>query len=405
MKRDDYVWICQCLDLGGKLKFTLGDKKGALGDFAAALKLMREKGKPKELLRCMGKVVTLYRELDLKDEARKLLNEAKELSEKHELWDDYADAILDLSKLHEGKDAKAKRKEALTIAIASLEKLLPKIQVKGRRAFLIGRIGSLYQQSENLDEALNWLTRAKQLFEEIGDIAGVANCLGSFAEIMREQDKPGEELKTYRQLLNLAQGKPMPHIIAGTKINMGVCLMQNGSFREAEQAFEEAGEICRKYHLHEFEDSVRSNLDRVSHWIEAYRPAAMDFSQLVRELHELVAFFPEAKDSILRFWYYVRDTELHSNCRTQSGLKYFVVEDNTKTFLQLAERLAPYLDLALQAVNSAFPGWGIDFVPYPRDKALPDRVAITDVQRRRRANRLCSVHAWRDTLAVLCNVR
>ena len=238
--------------------------------------------------------------------------------------------ILGLSKLDEGKDAKTKRKEALNIAITSLEKLLPKTQVKGRRAFLIGRIGSLYQQLGNLDEALNWLARAKQLFEEIGDIAGVANCLGSFSEIMRKQDNPNEELKTYRQLLNLVQGKPMPHMVAGTKINMGVCLMQDGSFREAEQAFEEADEICRKNHLHEFEDSVRGNLERVSHWIEAYRPAAMDFSQLVRELHELVAFFPEAKDSILRFWYYVRDTELHANCRTQSGLKLLVAEDTQK---------------------------------------------------------------------------
>ena len=381
MKQKDFIWASHCLDLRGRLKVSHGGEKQALDDFTAALSLMRENGKPKEVLDYLGKVAFITAKQGLKDEARKLFTEAKELSEKHELWDDYADAILDLSKLEEGKDANTNRKEALTIAIASLEKLLPKTQVKGRRAFLIGRIGSLYQQSGNLEEALNWFTRAKQLFEEIGDIAGVANCLGSFAEIMRKQNNPNEELKIYRQILNLAQGKPMPHLVAGTKINMGVCLMENGSFREAKQSFEEADEICRKYHLHEFEDSVRGNLERVSHWIEAHKPAAMDFSQLVRELHELVAFFPEAKDSILRFWYYVRDTELHSNCRSQSGLKLFVVEDDTKMFLHLAEKLAPYLDLALQAVNVEFPGWGIDAVPYPKDKAFPNRVAIAGVKK------------------------
>ena len=158
--------------------------------------------------------------------------------------------------------------------------------------------------------------------------------------------------------------------------------MQNGSFREAEQSFEEADEICRKHHLQEFADSVRTNLERVSHWIEAHKPAAMDIPQLVRELHELVAFFPEAKDSILRFWYYVRDAELHANCRSLLGLKLFIIEDDTKNFFELAKKLAPYFDLALQAVNVEFPGWGIDFVPYPKDKALPIRVAVTGVQKR-----------------------
>ena len=105
----------------------------------------------------------------------------------------------------------------------------------------------------------------------------------------------------------------------------------------------------------------------------------MDLSQLVHELHELVAFFPEAKESILRFWYQVRDTELHANCRSQMGVKLFVIDNDTNTFLQFIESIALFTDLALQAVDVDFPGWGLDVVPYPKDKKLPDGVSITGV--------------------------
>jgi len=375
MKRDDYIWIGQCLDLGGRLKFTLGDKKGALGDFSAALKLMREKGKPKEMLRYMGKVATLYVKQDLKDEARKLLNEAIDLSKQHELLEDYADTILDLAKLEDGTDADAKRQEALRTAIASLETLLLKTQVKGRRAFLMGKIGSFHQRLAKFNDAISWFTRAKDVYEEIGNVGGVANCLSSFAEIWHEQNNPDEELKTYREILSLTQGKPMPQLVASTMINMGVCLMQNRNFREAQQLFKEADEISRNHHLgNKYQDAVASNLKRVQQFINAYKPAAMDLSQLVHELHELVAFFPEAKDSLLRLWYNVRDPEIQSNCRSQMGVKFLVVENDTKRFLQLVDSFAPYADLALQAVDGDFPGSVFDVVPYPKDKTLPDKV-------------------------------
>lgn len=376
---DDYIWISRCLDLFGRMNYTLGKQTEALNAFESALAMIREKGKPQHALDFLGKVARFYATKGQKDEAKKLLNEAKDLSEKHELLEDYADSILDLAKLEEGDGANEKREVAAREAIRALEKLLLRTQVKGRRAFLMGRIGALYQRVKSLDEALNWFQQAKEVFEEIGDVHGLANCFGSIAEIRHEQEKPDEELESYQHILTLARGKPMHHIIAGTKINMGNSLVSYGRFRDAKQLFEEAAAICEKHHLREFQPALLSNLERVQHFLDSYKPASLDFQQLLSELHELVAFFPEAKDSILRFWYYTRDVELHANCRSLAGVKLFIIEDDTSKFLELVDKFAAYADLNLHAVNTKFPGWGFDAVPYPKNKPLPKRVVLPAV--------------------------
>jgi hypothetical protein len=79
-KRDDYMGICKCLKLAGKLRFTFEDEAGALGNFAAALDLMRKRGRPDQLLDYLDKVARVAAMHGLKSEARKLLIEAKDIA-------------------------------------------------------------------------------------------------------------------------------------------------------------------------------------------------------------------------------------------------------------------------------------------------------------------------------------
>lgn len=378
---DDYIWMSHCMRLFGRLSYTLGREAEAQRYFERALALMREKGRPNEVLDCLGTVANIYASKGMKAEAKNLLDEAKNLSEEHGLLEAWVDSVLGISKLEEGPDADAKREEAVTQAIQALERLLVKTQVKGRRAFLMGRIGSLYQKIESWEEALSWLEMARKAFTEINDVHGIVNCLGSISEIRHAQNESDAELETYRQILSLARGKAMPKLLAGTKINMGNALVSRGKFRDAKRLFEEAADICEKHHIREFQSALLSNLERVEHFLSAYGPVDLDFSQLVRELHELVAFFPEARDSILRFWYYTRDAELHANCRSLIGLKLLIAEDRTEKFLEMAGKLAVYGDLYLHVVDTEFPGTGMDFVPYPKDRPLPKRVALPTARR------------------------
>ena len=71
----------------------------------------------------MGKVARLYAKRGRRDEARKLLEEERELAEKHGLLENAADAVLDLARLENCCDVDQKREESVKIAIAQLEKL------------------------------------------------------------------------------------------------------------------------------------------------------------------------------------------------------------------------------------------------------------------------------------------
>lgn len=378
-QRDDYLWVRRCLDLRARVKFTSGDQKGALQDFSKALNIVRENGTPEEVVHNLGKVAVVSGKCGLKEEARNLLQEALALSERHDLFEDYADAVLDLAGLEDGPDGESQRDKALNTAIVSLERALVGKQVKGRRGFLMGRIGSLHQRMSHWNDALNWFTQAKQVFEEIGNVSGIASCLGSIAEIKRATNLPHEELEAYRQILSLVEGKPLPEIVATTKNNMAHRMMEQGFLREAQQHLVEASQICLNHKLGDLHRHVLRNLDRVEHHIEAEKPPAMSFSDLIHELHELVRFFPEAKDSFLRFWYYSRDAELHGNCRSVLGVKLLIAEDDTQKFLALVSKLSVYSDLNLQVVSTKYPGFGIDFVPFPPDKVLPNKVALPRV--------------------------
>jgi hypothetical protein len=89
---------------------------------------------------------------------------------------------------------------------------------------------------------------------------------------------------------------------------------------------------------------------------------------LVQELFELIDWFPEANDSILRLWLGARMEMLHSNFRSTIGVKLMLCQDDVDTFLKTAQVLHAYADLCLQAVSSEYPGTGIDLIPFPKDK-------------------------------------
>lgn len=373
--QENFCVASDYLDLAGQVQLTRDNVTGALQRFSEGLGLMRSHGKPQDVAHYAAKVARLYMKQGRKDEARTLLLEAHELGKRHGLLEHCAWVNLDLADIEDGPDSDTQRESATMAAIATLEQVLLQTQGKGRRALLMGRIGYLHQRLQQWDQALDWYNRSKGIFDEIGDVKKLAECYSSIADVRHAQERPLEEMEALHTVLTLVAGKHLPGMIASAKNGIGLHLMRSGDFSAAKQLFREAEDVCRQNHLpKELTDPVRANLEHVDRWFKAQN-LAMDYAQIVRELHEWVAFFPEAKDSILRCWYFCREFELRAYCRTVIGLKWFVVEDDPDQFLALADHLCPYSDLILQVVNTSFPGMDIDKVPYPKDRALPERVA------------------------------
>ena len=221
---------------------------------------------------------------------------------------------------------------------------------------------------EDFHHALIYYQKARKAFEDISDIGGLANCLGSIGRIKGLLGKKDEEFSTYRELKKVVDGTPFYDLIAGAAINLGEINMQIGNLDEAKMMFEEASFLCHKYNLR-YLPHLKKSLMRLTAEINARQPSDLSFKELLEELFELVEWFPEAKDNLLCLWMYGRDHDLYVNCRNAAGVKFMVCEDDLDVFLKISESLHPYDDLSAQVVSSEYK-IGMNIVPFPMDKKM-----------------------------------
>ena len=170
-------------------------------------------------------------------------------------------------------------------------------------------------------------------------------------------------------LKRLLDGSPYHELIAGAAINLGRMYAEIGNLGEARLLFQEAEALCRKYNLPHLRQATES-LRQVNRQIGLRKPPELTIEQLVAELFDLVDWFPEAGDSLLRLWMYGRADDVVANLRGTLGVKLMVCEDDVSAFVDLADALHPYVSVCLQAVSSEYPGAGMDMVPFPPDKPM-----------------------------------
>jgi tetratricopeptide (TPR) repeat protein len=306
--------------------------------------------------------------------------------------------------LEADKDAHEPRAEAAEAAIKSYRKALEKHDDKKCEARLREKIGKAYRRLGRLAEALVWLTDAKESHLEVKEVSGAIDCLNVIAEIKRQQCKSEEELAAYDQIVTIVEPEAMHLHVAAAENARGLRLMEMGRHPEAKRAFDKAELLCRENpQFLKLAPFFAENLQRAQHRLKELLPPENDLWELVHELHELVAFFPEAKESYLPFWYWYRDAEIRSCVRASAGLKFLILENEVGEFLSAADQLSFVSDLCLQAVTNRFaksaeywqqPGHvdrgcrggkevmdrktmdGWDLIPFPLDKTVPSAVAI-----------------------------
>jgi hypothetical protein len=262
---------------------------------------------------------------------------------------------------------------------------LLKIEAESKKAFLSGQIGFFYERMGNLAQALIYYQRAFRAYQSFDDIGGIANSLGSIGRIQGRLGKKNEEFDTYREIKKRVDGTPYYEIIAGTAINLGEINLLIGNVDEAKMLFEEADFLCRKYRL-QFSEHLKQSFKRLDEHQRIHALPDLNFEQLVTELSELVNWFPEAKDSLLRLWLTGRIETLLANIRSLSGVKLMICEDDIDKFLELARMFRPYVDLSLQAVSSEFQSTGMDIVPFPVDKDTFFDFSVPVMRRRNQEN-------------------
>jgi tetratricopeptide (TPR) repeat protein len=366
---NDFVWLSRCLDLQGRLHYTLNETEEAAAAFALALVAAAKAGDHREQIAYLLKLGQLSLSENGVDEARKYFEEARNIALREELLDSYVGAIEHLARIAHRESNMDERNRLLRDGIQSLNKLLHKVEAEPRRAYITGRIGFLYEMLGDLQQSIIYYHKSKKEFEAISDVGGVAKNLASIARIKGFLGKRQEEFDTYCKAKQLLDGTPHYDMIADIAISLGKIQMRMGNLGEAKAMLQEADFWGRKYNLpnQSYREKLAWQLNRL---IGMRKPPEKNLAQLIEELFELTDWFPEAKDSILRLWIGGRMEMLHGNFRSTTGVKLMIFEDDVGTFLQVVQSLRPYADLSLQVVTSEYQRTGIDMVPFPSDKEM-----------------------------------
>lgn len=362
-------WNARCLELSAKVHNTLGKRKEAEEDIKQAFMIANSSDNYEQQVHFLIDLGIINIDKNEVEESTKYFTLAKEISLKNELIDDFATCVKELAEIASIQKKSDVRTSLLLEGISALEKYLLTIQSKPKQGFICGRIGMFYELLAENEQALSNYQKAKKIFEDIKDIAGIANALGSIASIKRRNNQINEELDIYRELKKLLDGTPYYDLIAATSINLGEIYLELGNLNEAKILFDEALFLCKKYNLFH-QKYLNKSLQKLTEAESLRKPPELDLHQLIDELFELVNWFPEAKDSIFRLWMWARQNELLSNYRNTSSTKFMICQDDISKFDKLIQKMNPYGDLFLQVVSSKFPETALDIVPFPMDKKI-----------------------------------
>jgi tetratricopeptide (TPR) repeat protein len=372
----DYVECVKCLDLKGRLKYTLGQKEEAYDIFIECCNMLELHPVDLKLLEDMyHKIGDINLKKNDFEKASEYYNKSKELSEQNNHPFGIADALRGLAQIEKKKGNKEEYKNLLVEAISVLSNSLSKIESDERKAYLIGTIGHYHELLGNHHEALQYLSKAKTIYEQKQSISGIARCLGEMARIYHLQKRGNEAFNTLRAMKKIVDGSTNYELIAGSAISLGNYQLELGNHQEAKVLFQEAEFLNKKYNLH-FTKEVKKLSNEIYDTEEINQPSEISFEELLNDLFEFISQFPEAKDGIFRMWFYCRKQELFSNIKSLHGIKLMICEDDISLFSNCAKKFHYLTDISLQVVNDDFPDAAMEFVPFPHDKKFYPNMAV-----------------------------
>ena len=365
----DYYWLSKCLILKARYFYTIGIQTKALEVIRLAIEKAELSQDYKQQVECNNILGNFHLDRKEFEESEKYFKRSGDLSLQNENLEMYASSVLDLAEIANTRKDVEKRDALLMDGLVCLEKFLLTVQSNHSRAYILKKIGFFYERLSKFDLALQYYYRANKIFNDLSDIYGIASSLGEIANLKGFLKKSNEEFDIYREIKKLVDGTSYYRIIAGVTIRLGEINLEMGNVDEAKILFEEALLISKKYNL-SFLEHIEILIERLSKMLSLHKPPELNFKQLVEELFELVDWFPEADDSLLRLWLWGRRVELLSNYRNNMEAKFMVCQDDLNSFNKFVEIFSPYSDLCLQVVSSKYPGCGIDIVPFPLDKNI-----------------------------------
>lgn len=276
------------------------------------------------------------------EEIHELLSRARNAAEQGDMPEILANCVL-----YEADELVADKAQAVVLvgqATDLLKRALRQTETPHRRGHLMGRIAALYRRLDDSTEALSWLARAGDLFEEVGDVYGLANFHATMADVHRHGYRTDEEVSAYRTVLSLIEGRSFHRLAAGVRINLSAVLRGRREWREAEALLKEAEAICERHHFQDFVAAIARNRSDIEREQDASQAPQQTLSELLDSLHQLIAYDPESSLAYLPFWHFVWQSELMAILRSGPRVSMMLMTDDVGRFLRFAEAFGSLVD-------------------------------------------------------------
>ena len=286
-----------------------------------------------------------------------------------------AEILLELGGLDSDGRVDPERRMAV---IEILKTELADTEIPGHAAYLTARIATEHGRAGELEWALVWFGRARDAFAALSDADGVGRVLLSIADIEMALDQHEAPERHTHEALAVVAGHGNWHVEAGGRLWLARLALGKGDPRAAKLALDEAREIATQHQMREALTEIGELSDEVDKFLSLQTAPTLTLAELGAELHELIIWFPEAKDSLLRLWFYWRRMSLLSNIRAQASSKALIVSHDATAVAGMRDDFGVLFDTMLFASDEEFSNaspW-IESVPFPRDKILPDCVGI-----------------------------
>ncbi len=374
----EFRWLAEALDLLSLLHYNFGDKQKGIEIFHAAIKAIEETNDTKNKLKYYRKLAELYKIEKKYEEAENLYLQVIDLSDKENIDDEYFRAIMGIVMLKKIQDKPKERNEFARKGIDRLKQVLINTQREFKKAETLGDIAALYTESENYIEAKKYLLISKDAFINLANKNGIAQCIGALAYIYHLEGDYKKEGETNKELKELTEGTYNYFAQASAAFNLCVYEIENKKFDLAKKYFDEAEYLNYSYDLDLYEklDELEYGLNKAK---DSYSTPEFGIKELIYDLYELLKYYPEEAEDLLRFWLYYNGNELFSNFRLLDGLKFLVVTNNTNHFLKWADLFYPYSELFIQSFYDGFEQGETTYFHYPHERLIPKGVSFLAV--------------------------
>jgi tetratricopeptide (TPR) repeat protein len=362
----DFSWLARCYDLVAKIAFMSNRPDLALSIFKEGYKEIRKTNDKNGIAHFLGKFVSFYINQNDVEGAKNALTDYIEYAKANDIEraitksKEYSLRIAEIDGDSDNKE------DHLINLIKEYEQDYNNEQSEPRKAFILGKIASIYEEQGEHILALNVFKKVSKKFKELDISSEYAKSLLMINQLKIKLGYKEGLLETWQEVLSILDGTNYHSLIAIANINCGSYLLETRNLEKAQLYLNDAEHYVLKYKLPNKED-VERLLKEVKDRLDFKKPVEYSFEHIVNRLYFGIDKNKTVFHSLLRYWYYRYQEDIIKHFTNKSGLNNIFFSDNIKYINQFTKNTSWLFSYYLIASNETFQKGDLDVFESPYD--------------------------------------